>query len=798
MPDPGSIVTRVPLPRVFSRGTGPGLSAQGYHRPPRSVSSMRTLLPLMLAPSSPSAAAPNPSCTADREVQIGGPIANCDFPELLVRDLENSEALFASKAMTAGCPSAGLATSTTDRSPELQVPNPPQPSYPPRQLPAGQPRPLSLVMNEMKSDKQFEDDAQLGTQGDLSDSSSVASAMEPPLIRTRGQSITTAATSVSGRCSSLSSHKPFSPSTSVLPSSSSKLDRNGQSTWYDAEAAFQQDEPSTVDHDRDSISAMPQIALGLGHGDCSDFSPEYACDISRAGVGTALHFPVGFSGYDPRLNTSTAHVRMEKPRIIDIPPATTYPERSSSLTRIRYTSAPTNSGPNLQKPVDAFMTRDPVSGYGGNSRTASVSGRSRFAAPTGRAVIDLSEPPPTALTSGVWPLRHIRAPSPPTPSTYSEPPHAELDAEPSTNELANVRHWTDASAESSGPAQMFVPYRPSVSTPGIPLPPEVMESLRVSISCFPETMLLSSSLSIETIRTYSKKIKHRTGLDQHLQHNSNEVPFPSPTPGNTTPSKRWNLGWLSQSQRGRQRHQQQHGCQHLPRNLPPLDASTSSLASQNPVMPSWAPIKNIFPAASDYLCDALYAHLIAYNYITSLCPTRPAAVPAARPARRNIHGHHGASLDNDPSRNVKIPQKAASVLGMEDPITAAAMHHQHGSAKDDRRRGLLLGRRMSHFMAAGENSNRPPGQSGRRSGSSSSDASLAMRGIQTGLARCITLLVATLKRETTGMYVHKGPGLGVGMVIEGEGERGGEEVDAVLMRALCETVRCAEDKVECW
>ncbi|KXX76383.1 hypothetical protein MMYC01_207299 [Madurella mycetomatis] len=581
-----------------------------------------------------------------------------------------------------------------------------------------------------------------------------------------------------------------------MPSSSSKLDRSGQ-TWYDAEAAFQQDEPGIVNHDRNSISAIPRTALDLDHDDFSDFSPEFAPDISRADASTALRFSVGFSGHDPWPNTSSDHMRLEKPRIIDIPPAATYPERSSSLTRVRYASAPTSSGPDLQKPAHASMTGDPISGYGGNSRTASVSGRPRFATPTGRAVVDPSEPHLTALTSGDRPLQHIYAPFLP-PSTYNEPPHAESDAKPPMNELADLHHRTDASAESSASVQMFVPHRPSVSTPGIPLPPEVIESLRVSISCFPETMLLSSSLSIETIRTYSKKLKHRADLDRHLRHNNNEVPFPSFTPSDTTPSKRWNLGWLSQSQRGRQRHQQQHGCQHFPRNVPSLDASTSSLASQNPVTPNWTPIKNIFPAASDYLCDALYAHLIAYNYITLLCPPLPAAVPEARPTRCNIHDRHGASLDNDPNHNAKIPRKAASVLGMENPVTATTMRHQHCDDKDNRRRGLLLGRRMSRFMAAGDNSNKLPSHSERRNGSSSSDTSLVMRGIRTGLARCITLLATTLKREATGMYVDKGPGLGLGVAIEGEGQRRSEEVDAVLMRALCEVVRCAEDGVEGW
>ncbi|GAB1311626.1 hypothetical protein MFIFM68171_01836 [Madurella fahalii] len=575
-----------------------------------------------------------------------------------------------------------------------------------------------------------------------------------------------------------------------MPSSSSKLGRDGQITWYDAEAAFQQDEPNATSHDRNSVPVIPRTSIDLGHDDASNFSPEPTCDIARAGVTTALHFPVGLFRHDSRPNTSSGHVRLEKPRIIDIPPAATYPARSSSLTRTRYGAAPTSLEPTFQKAVDASTIRDPTADYGGDSQTTSVSGRPRFATPAGRAAIDLPEPPTTALTSRDQPLPHTHAPSLP-PSTYDESPRTESDAEPLMHKLADFRRWIDASAGSSLSAQVFAPYRSSLSTPGIPLPPEVIESLRVSISCFPETMLLSSSLSIETIRVYSKKLKHRAAMDRHLRCNGNELPFSSPIPSNTRPPKRWNLGWLNQSQRSRQSCQQKHDFQHLLRNPPPVNTSTLSLATQDPVTPNWAPIKNIFPAASDYLCDALYAHLIAYNYIISLCPPLPGAVPTARPTSRHIHGHRGASVDNDPNRNVKIPQKAASVLGMEDPTTAAAMHYQHCGAKDNRRRGLLLGRRMSHFMGPSNDSGKSPSQCGGRGGSGGSDASSTMREIQTGLTRCIALLVTTLKREATGVHVHKGVGLGLGL--EGEGQQQNGEADAVLVRALCEVVRCAED-----
>ncbi|ODA83052.1 hypothetical protein RJ55_01561 [Drechmeria coniospora] len=123
----------------------------------------------------------------------------------------------------------------------------------------------------------------------------------------------------------------------------------------------------------------------------------------------------------------------------------------------------------------------------------------------------------------------------------------------------------------------------------VPLPPDTMETLRVSISCFPETMLLSSSLTVDTIRTYSKKARQ-------------------PELRETSRRSLW-------------------------RKVVRRPESRLDLASGRP----WEPLKNVFGCCSDYVCDALYAHIVAYNYVCVLA---------------------NSSGDDE------IPKKAASLLGL--------------------------------------------------------------------------------------------------------------------------------------
>ncbi|KAL2258437.1 hypothetical protein VTK26DRAFT_8261 [Humicola hyalothermophila] len=389
-------------------------------------------------------------------------------------------------------------------------------------------------------------------------------------------------------------------------------------------------------------------------------------------------------------------------------------------------------------------------------------------------------------------------------------------------------------------------------------------------------MLLTSSLSIETIRAYSKKVKHRADLDRSLKSNESQSLYSMTSSNNARPGKRWNLTWLGQNRRISHQQQQQY-----PAFLG--DMPNPSLGRQSFMAPSWTPIKNIFPAATDYLCDALYAHLLAYNYVTSLCPPpRPAILIPPRTCYRHRHhqpGSRGASIDDTAARNLnKVPHKAASLLGMDDPISAATYLYQqrqqqqlqHEQQRPKTRR--LLSRRsgaapandsfpfFSAFGAAAAAATATATDGSNGGPRPEAAASAAMREIRDGLARCIGLLVATLKRTGAAAELASASGAGVlfgngnggdaaagaggcgggggggggggwdgcggknpvvvdrepswlireqleeGMVgagYDGDGDRVGigsgngeaERVEPVLMRALCEVVRCAEESL---
>ena len=218
--------------------------------------------------------------------------------------------------------------------------------------------------------------------------------------------------------------------------------------------------------------------------------------------------------------------------------------------------------------------------------------------------------------------------------------------------------------------------------------------------------------------------------------------------------------------------------------------------------PNWSPIKNIFPAASDYLCDALYAHIVAYNYLNTLCPV-PIVNPTA--ASLNTNSHHrrtGSHPESTTTSGRKVPKKAASILGMQTPLPTPGsgsgypqfrqFSDGHGQTGNGLRQSAS--RRFSGHYTDGVSL-----VSGHGSGSGSGGIETAViRDLQAWLNRCIGLLVSTL-RQATGSA---GGGANEFLLLEEQSEllrerdgRSGEKqsgVDGVLMRALCEVVRVSE------
>ncbi|CAK7263980.1 hypothetical protein SEPCBS119000_000765 [Sporothrix epigloea] len=240
-------------------------------------------------------------------------------------------------------------------------------------------------------------------------------------------------------------------------------------------------------------------------------------------------------------------------------------------------------------------------------------------------------------------------------------------------------------------------YLSQSGTVGIPLPREVVDTLRVSVSCFPETMLSLSSFSIQTIRSYSRKVRRCSQSDADDAYRLLLAPLspstaspptcpPSPmtaaqyfplspaspprsaelgtsvTRSTTAPSLSANGGrrfWklpkkltvgsghtYSENSRstgpainlftGFRSSTSSNGSIHSPGfQLSPTSTGHSTprissvnrrattrqdVAEDDRSRANGLCLKRIFPTGTDYLCDALYAHIIAFNYIGLLCP----------------------------------------------------------------------------------------------------------------------------------------------------------------------------------
>ncbi|CAG9940896.1 unnamed protein product [Clonostachys rosea f. rosea IK726] len=279
----------------------------------------------------------------------------------------------------------------------------------------------------------------------------------------------------------------------------------------------------------------------------------------------------------------------------------------------------------------------------------------------------------------------------------------------------------------------------------IPLPPNIVETLRVSIACFPETMLLTSSLTIETIRTYSRKVRQPS-----IELVNNLVPDP---PVENPRKSLWKR--VVTYKRGSSTSPRDRTRSPSPTEQSLKSPSSNSLPSPSPK--TWLPLKSVFGCCSDYICEALWAHIVAYNYISALIPRAP---PQAKSSR------HRSSTSND-SQKDEIPKKAASILGL-----AAS---QGGSIPTFERPALNKLRTSSSWTLNKE------GMVAEQSSRAASNENTT-REIQTGLMRCIVRLIATAQLMSEDDKADE-------KIVEME-TRG---VDMLFTRSLCEIVRMSED-----
>lgn len=688
-----------------------------------------------------------------------------NFPELLARDLASANSAFMSREMTAGVPSPALAGETSRRGSSSLL-NPLRNISPSR----SESHYLSSQQREHSSQKMLSKAKSMGTAGEsrygatmsslrgqyrlevpqvpqmpeeesskpvrgpshrrqpavsqpkyashssddnTSDSSFFDDMMEPPPARGRAreQSVTTAATSViSGgeRCASAQSHKADDhdgPRASWLDFGAGNPHCAGNRVSWGTEDSF--------------IGKRPQTSTGPAssqeHKQAASLASAIDVPIRRSSLSHRVTMSPGGSVYseEPSMTMTSSPINIAK-RFAEMPPM------QSPTTRFfdynRDTSLP--SSPALLSPATAFAPRprNPTPNSGLHSREDGDD----------YAENHHNHRPPSRKSH----IYHTRETTPDSPG--SPGPEIRNPPTPPRLQSSNIQTWLDSSVDMAMKPQIAPPCREPISTVGVPLPRNVIDNLQISINHFPETMLTTHTLTIETIRAYARKMRRPPAPWADEERVS-----PTTRSGKPASNKKWTLSRLLPSKTT--------SGLGVPYGhaLPPSPVSSPhQYDSPSPQhCEDTAHIRAIFPGASEYLCDALYAHLVAYNYIANLMPT---SSPCAftRPASPEVQ---------------QIPNKAAMLLGI--PSSGQSIVYEGGQ---DNGSTTTLGESW------------PPAPK-------RSEPEAWVKALHQGLADCIGKLVSTIKvtTEQNANTSFDAPAP--------------KEIDPMLMRALCEMVKCAEE-----
>lgn len=388
---------------------------------------------------------------------------------------------------------------------------------------------------------------------------------------------------------------------------------------------------------------------------------------------------------------------------------------------------------------------------------------------------------------------------------------------------------------------------------GVPLSKKNFENLEYHVQQFPNQMLRTTTVVVMCIQEITKQLRRTTRPrgddDSHSLFSVDEVaPAPAlknvPTVGSMNKSShRFNMAGLSKllSPMRKQHAQKQSKLQDsqekttraLPSSVtvqsfaPPHypaclmeNYNTANIAydgTPSPLKPTTRidSIRNVFPKGSTYLCDALYAHLVAYNYVTSILPPPDEPTP---PGAALFPPGLGGNAHEIAEANRRIPKKAVSMLGMSTaykdkgkgkgkgkaPVAAAGFDFgfekpDGGECSPPPPLPVLPGHRWNPpypprsaapggSLAPDATAVRPdlPARGGAGSGHHDPAAVVAL---WLGLDKCVRRLIATLKT---------GGGVPVLPAAEDEtsvlGIAQGQVVDTWLVRAMAEVVRVSEER----
>ncbi|RSL87019.1 hypothetical protein BHE90_003328 [Fusarium euwallaceae] len=661
----------------------------------RSVSRMTGLLPLALPNSRSNTPSPVPDEGVDDNME------GC-FPEMLARDLEMSSAVFAAKNMTAGSPSMAIFYQENQ---DNKTPCPGRILTSPYQSGSVRIQTLGSI-EERQSMVSFIEQRGYGSEETGSDVESLPASessggMEVPSIRLREQSIVTAATS-------LTSASGSAPSPKDLLS----LDRAHEYSWIDIDSDDDDDEDEIEVQEEPTIEDQPAT---LSPRPPTPPSTETTFDITvmMKDIDQPRHQPhqTSPSGDNPQ----SWHQRQISIKSMEAP---MIPPRRASLSQA---TAPLDTTYRPKTPCFDFDSRISTESH---RQQQSPYYTQRFRDETDNNTI-LLKSDFGSIELEIEEDSYMDDYIPDYPPVLSRPDTIYIQETPPPSPLPTVESWLDGS---NPPCLPQIPVDDLAKA--VPLPPDIIETLRVSIACFPETMLLSSSLTIETIRTYSKKVRHPS---TDVWTDSSPVDPAAPGPRRSIWKKVVSHGRESIGTRRHRLHMYEDG------------AHQDAVASPAP----WASLRHVFGGCSDYICDALYAHIVAYNYVSR--------VPRNQPASQQR-----ASTSYSKPQSEDIPKKAATLLGLSAPQTHLTPNV-----------GRFAKKFSTPLTAMGFVKDEVPSTTAQDN---------ATRNIESGLLRCISRLVATAKMMTE-------EGSAEDRMVDVEPQ----EVDMIFVRSLCEIVRISEE-----
>lgn len=137
-------------------------------------------------------------------------------------------------------------------------------------------------------------------------------------------------------------------------------------------------------------------------------------------------------------------------------------------------------------------------------------------------------------------------------------------------------------------------------------------------------MLLTSNLTVETIRSYSQKLKRGDGIERASTVDSVAA---SPSSPPLRPLRRkTSLGNLSLMSSLRGKFSRLHSTNSTLQEDDDAAWPSEDRAESPPTRTDTrhvAALRTVFPQGTDFLLDALYAHIIVYNYVDLLCGDIP-------------------------------------------------------------------------------------------------------------------------------------------------------------------------------